>query len=293
MIGTALPLADYLSDPAPSPSLSSSIAHLLVTRSPQHAWYAHPRLNPTWTPAEATEQTDFGSIAHALLLEPKTAMGRIAIVYADDWRKGYAKTQRDAAREDGKYPVLEERLATATAMVEAARRAIMVSEEMARVFTDGEAERTLIWAEDDDIGLVGNRRTWFRSRPDWLTNDHEIIVDYKTTSASAEPTAFGRMILTMGYHLQAALAIRGVKALSGIEPAFIFMAQETDPPYAVSFIGLSPTFLAFAASQLDYAVRLWRNCLAANGWPAYPSRVAWIEPPGWATFQWEEGLIGR
>ncbi len=35
-------------DPAPAPSLSSTLARLLLRRSPAHAWHASPRLNPDW-----------------------------------------------------------------------------------------------------------------------------------------------------------------------------------------------------------------------------------------------------
>ena len=44
--------AEYHADPAPEPSLSRSLAHTLLTRSPRHAWQAHPRLNPAWLPDE-------------------------------------------------------------------------------------------------------------------------------------------------------------------------------------------------------------------------------------------------
>src|SRR5258708_2254328 len=37
---------DYHQDPAPEPSLSSSIVKLLDQQTPAHAYAAHPRLNP-------------------------------------------------------------------------------------------------------------------------------------------------------------------------------------------------------------------------------------------------------
>jgi hypothetical protein len=52
--------ADYFSDKlSPVPSLNSSIAKLLITRSPKHAWMQHPRLNPNYKP-EVKE--DFQSV---------------------------------------------------------------------------------------------------------------------------------------------------------------------------------------------------------------------------------------
>src|SRR5262245_50563917 len=63
-----IPLAEYLADPCPAPSLSASIAHILLSQSPRHAWEAHPRLNPHYEPEEA-EAFDLGTAAHAYLLE--------------------------------------------------------------------------------------------------------------------------------------------------------------------------------------------------------------------------------
>jgi hypothetical protein len=69
-----MPLVDYVGDPAPRPSLSASIAHHLISRSARHAWHAHPRLNPLWAP-DGTDATEFGTIAHAILLEIFTDSG--------------------------------------------------------------------------------------------------------------------------------------------------------------------------------------------------------------------------
>src|SRR5574341_1408461 len=137
-------LRDYVRDAlVPSgPSFSASLAHVLLTKSPRHAWIAHPRLNPAWQP-EATEQTEFGTIAHALLLERDES--RVVVVDAADWRTNAAKEQRARARAEGKFPILAEKFATVRAMVTEGLAAIGRSSEMARVFADGEPERTLVW----------------------------------------------------------------------------------------------------------------------------------------------------
>ena len=40
------PVADYFADPTPEPSLTQTLAKLLLERAPIHAKYAHPRLTP-------------------------------------------------------------------------------------------------------------------------------------------------------------------------------------------------------------------------------------------------------
>ena len=272
-----LPLADYVRDPAPTPSLSASLAHLLLTRSAQHAWLAHPKLNPAWKPA-AAEAMDIGTIAHALVLENDAS--RIVVIDAADWRTTAAKAARDEARAAGKLPVLTARRDSIFEMVTRARAAIAES-ELAAAFADGQPEQTLVW-QDDGV--------WCRCRPDWLTTDRRVAIDYKTTAGSAEPKAWARgPLLAMGYDLQAAFGLRGIQAVcQPRDCAFVFMVQEIEPPYAVSFVGLAPAFVAFAEQKRAAAVRLWAACLQDNRWPGYPLRVAWAEPPKWAESQWSE-----
>jgi len=50
------------------PSLSRSVAHILLTQTPYHAWLAHPRLNPDYMPDEDSK-FDIGTATHAMLLE--------------------------------------------------------------------------------------------------------------------------------------------------------------------------------------------------------------------------------
>ena len=69
---------------------------------------------------------------------------------------------------------------------------------------------------------------------------------------------------------------------------FVFVVQETEPPYAVSFVGLSHAFKAFAEAKRAHAVTLWRHCRERDEWPGYPSRTCWVEPPGYALTQWDE-----
>src|SRR5215472_13975214 len=57
----------YFSDPIIRPSLTQSLCKILLERSPLHAWYAHPRLNPDYAPDDDTK-FDIGNLAHTLLL---------------------------------------------------------------------------------------------------------------------------------------------------------------------------------------------------------------------------------
>lgn len=265
-----MPLTDYIADPCPEPSLSASVAHTLITQSPIHAFVQHPRLNTNGARDESSK-ADIGTIAHGLLLENDGS--RIVEIDADDWRTKAAKELRDAAYADGKVPVLGKQMGPIRKMVEVARSAIKNS-ELSDAFANGKAEQTLLWQEGD---------IWLRSRPDFLTNDGRMVIDYKTTTGSAEPNSWVRTALGNGNDLQAVLQMRGVQHLCKPNRIhFVFMVQEQEAPYAVSFVGLDPVFLDMAEHKLNRAIQLWSDCTLTNTWPGYPSRICWMAPPAWA-----------
>ena len=275
-----IPLAEYLADPAPSPSLSSGIAHAILEESPLHAFYKHPRLNPHYH-REDEGKFDLGSAAHAVLLEGDYK--KIAVIKATDYRTKEAKETRDEARKAGMIPVLVEQMTDIELMVEAARAAIQDS-EFAEMFTPsgGDSELTLIWEEQG---------VWCKSRPDRLSKDRRLIVDYKTTGGSAEPTAWTKgPMIGNGCDLQAALGLRGLRALTSHPYAanFIFMVQENYEPFAVSFVGFGPQFQHYADVRIERALNTFRRCQTRNEWPGYPSRVAWVAPPPYMMTHWDE-----
>ena len=109
----------------------------------------------------------------------------------------------------------------------------------------------------------------------------KVIDDLKTTE-SAEPGAWGRrQLYANGCDVQAAMYIRAVKAVTGVEPVMRFVVAETSYPHAVSVVGLDPSALTCAHDKADAAIMRWRLCLRDKKWPAYPKRVAYIAAPPW------------
>ena len=263
---------DYHAD-KDGPSLSSSIAAILISRSSLHAWFAHPRLNPNYSSDESAE-FDYGTAAHSLLLDGDES--GLVIVDADDWRTKAAKEARDVARSSGKTPLLSRQIAKVRAMVKAAKDAV-ASSELAGVFDGSINEHSIYWNEGD---------IRCKARPDLINDAMRLIVDYKTC-ANAEPDAFMRAGLSYGYDIQDAFYRRGMKAL-GKNYNFVFLAQEKEPPYACSLVALDPAMQDMADRKVDFALANWQACLKANRWPGYPNRIAYITPPAWYAAQAEE-----
>ena len=160
---------EYHADPCPTPSLSNSIAVTMIDQSPIHAWAKHPKLNPNYE-AEERGIFDTGSAAHALVIE---GVDRIEVNDAKDWKTKAAKEARDAARDNGKIPMLPDGAKDVRAMAEAFYLQVNGIPEIAAAIKSFKGEQTVLWQEGE---------VWCRCRPDILPDDVRIGLVYKYTT---------------------------------------------------------------------------------------------------------------
>lgn len=266
--------ADYHQDAiSDDPSLSASIAKLLVAKTPAHAWNEHPRLNPNFVKTESAV-FDLGNCAHQILLEGKPILDVVGLVEADSWRSKDAQALRDEYRANSLIPLLGKDFDNVKTMVDQARAQMLEHHADPALLADGKPERTLVWEEG---GVT------CRARLDWLRDDNTIVDDLKT-STSADPNWWARKPLyDYGYDLQAAFYLRGVKAVTGTDAQFRFIVVEKKPPYCVTVIQPDQDVLAVGAAKVERALALWRDCLASGVWPAYSQHVVAVSPPAWQT----------
>jgi hypothetical protein len=285
----------YLSDPCPEPSMSSGAAHRIITRSPYHAWYEHPRLGGNQKPPK--DSTDTGSLAHEMLLGGD---GKICVIKPEDYRSKPTKDEpegklpngwtnnaireaRDMARDNGLLPVLPWDIADARTMSNEAR-AFLAKTEIAGVLESGHGECTVLHEEDG---------TWFRSRPDWVNDEMRVVLHYKTTKTSASPDPFIRGVMeSFGYDMALAFYRRSWESLGEAyrDWQHLILVQEQEAPFACSLIGLSPVKWAIADEKIARAIAIWRKCMKTGIWPAYSTQIHYAEPTSWQLAQAEEQL---
>lgn len=267
-----VPSAAYHADPCVAPSLSSSLAQVLLRESPRKAWFSHPRLNPKFR-EKHEDKFDLGTCAHAMLLENDPS--KIAIVEANDWRTKAAQEQKAAARAAGKTPLLSKHYDEVRLMVDAAL-AFIAESEIADYWFNAEPELVGVWREGG---------TWLRCRFDKIAKASGVIMDYKTTDSTVEPEAFSRFLIRMGYHIQDAFYRRGAVKLGLSEPKFVFLAQSCEPPYECTLHGCHSALQEIADAEVERAVRIWTECMTRGKWPSYGGRIHWAMP---TTYQMTE-----
>lgn len=259
----------YHADPAIAPSASASILKTLYSRSPEHARWDHPRLNPLF---EHDEPTDFqidGTILHSLILgtEPQ-----YEVLGYDAYRSNAAKAAKKEVLEAGLIPILKHKYERLPELADKFLVRIAEFPQLREVLADAQKEVTLIWRE---AGVL------CRSRVDLLPPAKaNFMLDLKFTSRSAEPDGWGRTLVNE-YLFQAALYPRAVEKLRGDKPEFCFLVCETDAPYGVSLHSLDPQLEDLANRRLDDALSSWDRCIHGGKWPGYSHEIHYQEAPPW------------
>lgn len=263
---------EYHADPCETPSLSSSTAKTLITRSPQRAFIEHPRLGKQGR--ESTKSMDRGDVIHSLVLGQPL---NVEILPFENYRKKEAQVERDAVIDAGKTPVLVHEMQVYRTTAEQISKQLNIF----GIRLEGQSEGSILWQDITDDG----EKVQCRSRLDHVcANGHLLIYDLKTT-ADASPKACTKTILNFGYDLQAAAYCRAVERSAREwqgRVKFMFLFVEDDAPYPVTPIMLDGAFAAVGLSKWRRAVNLWAKCLRENNWPPYVTEPISAVPPQWA-----------
>jgi PDDEXK-like uncharacterized protein DUF3799 len=185
-------------------ALSASGAWLLAEECPAKFLWRSP-WNPLYVP-EAKTDFDIGVAAHLAVLEPERQTQSMVLMEAGDYRTTKAREARDAARAEGKVPLLPYQFD----IVRAIAGSIRAHPIAAEAFRGGEAEVTLTW-QDPETGIP------CKARPDYLPVHGHWLVDLKT-AASANPRTWRDQAYRLGYHARAAWYLDGAAAVLGEAP---------------------------------------------------------------------------
>ena len=279
------PIADYHADPCPEPSLSQSIAKVILERSPGHAMYAHPRLGKGVRGDDDEEKYSrakaIGDAAHKLILGRGK---KVVTLDYDNWRTKDSKNDRDAVISRGMTPILLKDMDEVRLMVSVFHGTMKVHE--AGEFVPGQTEVAIFWQEG---------AFWFRSLIDSLSTDNLEVVDLKTTGKDCAPAQAGKVMADAGWDLQASFIERGLNVLhpeGAGKRRFRFISIEQDPPFGLVVNDLTEGVLTIGRQKVDRAVRMWKRCLTEKVWPTYPRVVNYPELPAWHVSQWESREMG-
>lgn len=183
-----------------------------------------------------------------------------AIAYWDAWEAANAGKTEITLLEKQKL----------VGMSEAIRRHPLAS----KLFAGGTAEETIVW-DDPRTGLR------CKARADYHVAARGVIVDIKSTE-DASPSGFRTSVARYGYHLQHAHYASAFQALGEELRAFLFVAVEKEPPYAVAVHCLDPEAESRGIELRHIAMDSLNDCLSTDTWPGYEPTIHRLSLPAWA-----------
>ncbi|BEV44386.1 hypothetical protein [Afipia carboxidovorans] len=280
-----MPSDEYFADPCPEPSLTQSLAKVLIAHSPLHARQEHPRLKVE-VDDEADDEAEkyikakaIGNAAHKIML----GRGKeVAIVDAPDFKSKAAKDAGDDAAAAGHVIILRKHHLIAQRMVLSGAMQLDAIEGAERAFKRD--------AGDGEVVIACKYRgVWLRQMLDWPTKDLREVWDYKTTGLSASPYETGKLMSSAGWNVQAAMTdiILGELDPEGAgRRRYFFVPHEQYSPFALSVCEVGEAALTIGRKKIEYAIDRWIECMSSRKWPAYPLRIIRPELPEWDVNRW-------
>lgn len=243
----------------------------LIAKSPFHYWAQY--LNPNRPAMETKAGQLEGSLAHCAILEPlefdrRYVIGPQVATKATNIWKDFVKSL-----PAGVTAIDKKQYTTAWEQ----HVSVLAIPEISSALSDGIAEQSAYWI-DDDTGVL------CRCRPDWVhpcINGGVILIDVKTCG-DASPDEFARQIYRKNYAKQAAFYSDGYEKASG-KPvmAFIFAAVEATYPYAAAACMLGEESLDQGRRDYQSDLEVYARCLREDEWPGY-SGVTTVSLPRYA-----------
>lgn len=255
--------AEYFAEPG-AISKSVLMGHRL---SAAHAYHAMT------VQTEQTPAMRLGSLVHTLVLEPHRINERY-VVGPDAARNTKEWKTWSEEHSDGREQLKGSEYAEAAAMAGFMR----TMPTIARLIQGpGPVEASMFWTAPDKITGVPLR---FRGRPDKIHTDLSILIDLKTT-ADISDRGIERTIQSFGYHLQAALYMRGLAALGTPCDHAVIVWIENKAPHTARATLLGQSWIDAAEAELNALIIRHAECVSHGEWPGFADVITDSEAPAW------------
>lgn len=253
------------------PAVSSSLISPMINNSPLHC---KARIDGKTKPP--TKSMIVGSISHDILLENNTQKYE---VHPDkELDKKTLKAWKEFEAEimpTGKIPLLQKEFKQLVDMHDA-----LMANSYVRAILENNTG-----IEVSGFWKPRNHNFWCKLRADIVNDKILMFADYKTTQ-DASPEEFSKKFGSYGYHIQAAHYYNGLLYITGREYIPVYIAQETNPPYAVCPFEVTKETIEAGQTKVEYAFKLFDECFEKDHWPGYPE-FSKIKLSGWELSQVE------
>lgn len=236
-------------------------------------------------PKPDTDAMHVGKAYHCKVLEPhrfddqfiKSEYDEFRSKEAKDWREEQKSKGVSVLRTNGELPWKASEWDEVHLMAEEVMR-----HPLAQIFLNPDdlwVELSAYWRDDSDNEYLAHDATGLlcKCRPDAYNTTHEVMIDLKTTT-DATLWGFTRSIGDYRYHVASAWYQWGWAKKLGIPcKAFMFIAQEKEPPYPVEIYLASQEDLRVAIIEMFGDLRQFHEYWKSDTWPNTTGQIRTAE----------------
>ena len=227
---------------------------------------------------------DFGSLVHALVLEPHLVGSEFA-VFPGIYNGRSSEYKGFVANCPGRLVVDEPTFSCARRLSEKILHRIVFGRPFGDYVSEGTAEPSIYFNDP----VTGAR---LKIRPDLM--HPEFTFDLKTTR---HPTVaeFVRDCFTLNYDLQAYMYSLGRALYDGTDSAkpFVFIAAESDSAHSIHQVTAGESFLSNGMKKYNEALKIYASCRQVGHFPDSSANHV-IEVPYWNQFvadtHWQDSI---
>ena len=252
--------ASYRADPA----YSASDLKIITKQNARALW--HSKFNELAPPKLPTPAMKFGTLFHAMCLEPEEFTSQFGVV--EDKRTKKGKEQALEYETKGITVITPQDAALGDNMMSS----ICANPVAWELLDKGKSEQSFWWSHSA-TGLD------LKCRCDKINGD--TVVDLKTTGeGGASPDSFTKTITNFNYHLQAAHYLQGTGATR-----FVFVVIEKVFPYNIGVYELDNEFLDNGYELQEQALLKVSEATKTGKWLGYtdtePNGIQTLDKPYW------------
>lgn len=211
-------------------------------------------------PPEPTPALIFGQLFHKMALQPETLWEEFAVMPNVDRRTKDGKAEYAAFLEasNNKTVVTVDMVEKAHEMCNA-----LNANSFCQKLLSGEKEVPFFWVDEDTQEPC-------KCRADVMAEIEGIplVIDLKST-ADASTDGFIKEAAKYGYDFQSAMYLEGVKANTGVEHRFVFIAVEKEPPYSINILQADEVFLKRGYDLFREYIGIYHDCKINDDWFGY------------------------
>lgn len=233
-------------------------------------WDCFKRRSPyKWKHGKKEKMSDpmiFGILVHAVAFQPSRVHEEFAISEWENFRTKAAQEWRDEQLAAGKIVVSQEQAQRASEMDD------VIAGEIAA--THGQCQY--------EVAVYSDVAHKVKGQIDIVPPKSDFLVDLKTTSSIPEQEAIPGMILSRGYHWQAAMYLDLYNAATGeCRDKFELLLIETEAPYETARVILSEKMIESGRLEYQIALDRWAYCVSKNRWQKRIDSCYVADLPAW------------